>query len=383
MLTGCLRKAPRLGGPGLLLVALAIGLATGCALKSDLEKLQAQADRTEKSNQVQDQRLADLERGTTAALEQQAASLEKRVDDQGQRLQQLLDNQQGEVDTLRGQLVAQRGEVDTLREQLVAQRGELNTQRQQLAGLNTTQLADNAALNDRLRQVEGSVRLQIEKTQRVVEEQEHQIETLERTQAQIRRVGRRLEEQALSLRAYRAEQEEFSAELQQVLMRQLAAAHATQNRLAAVEMLLQSPIGDIPSKTEADRLYRSAFAMMMEAQLDLAADKFLEFQVTYPDDERVVEALFRQGQCYYLMRKFDHALAPSLELVERYPDHSRADEARWFLARSLEETGDFALARQFYAGMIDNNSLYKPDAMRRVQFINQLLPNAANGGDSR
>ncbi|MCH8842872.1 MAG: tetratricopeptide repeat protein [SAR324 cluster bacterium] len=352
-------------------------------MKSDLEKLQAQADRTEKSNQVQDQRLADLERGTTAALEQQAASLEKRVDDQGQRLQQLLDNQQGEVDTLREQLVAQRGEVDTLREQLVAQRGELNTQRQQLAGLNTTQLADNAALNDRLRQVEGSVRLQIEKTQRVVEEQEHQIETLERTQAQIRRVGRRLEEQALSLRAYRAEQEEFSAELQQVLMRQLAAAHATQNRLAAVEMLLQSPIGDIPSKTEADRLYRSAFAMMMEAQLDLAADKFLEFQVTYPDDERVVEALFRQGQCYYLMRKFDHALAPSLELVERYPDHSRADEARWFLARSLEETGDFALARQFYAGMIDNNSLYKPDAMRRVQFINQLLPNAANGGDSR
>jgi TolA-binding protein len=65
--------------------------------------------------------------------------------------------------------------------------------------------------------------------------------------------------------------------------------------------------------------------------------------------------------------------------VDKTPNHALAPEARWILARSLEEKGDFKLAREFYAEMINTNSKYKPDAMRRVQFLNVLQPRANAG----
>jgi hypothetical protein len=45
-------------------------------------------------------------------------------------------------------------------------------------------------------------------------------------------------------------------------------------------------------------------------------------------------------------------------------------------ARTLEETGDLKLAREFYAQLINGNTPYAVDATRRVAFINKLFPQA-------
>ena len=301
-------------------------MAAGCASKSDVTQLEARMNQSEKGGQVRDQRIGDLERGTTAALEEQSEAIEDKLDQEMRGL---------------------RREIGKVRE--------------------------------RLAKSEGSYQVLSEETRRLIGEQQRQIEVMERIQAQARSMDRRFDDEVIALRRYRKEQEALTAELHEVLTRQLAEMHSTQVRLAAVEVLLQSPMGDLPSITEADKMFRYAFGLMLHAQFDLAADKFAEFRSTYPEDERDGEALFRQGQSYYLLRKYDHALIPIFELVDRYPDHALVAEARWFLARSLEETGDLALARQFYAEMIEGNSRYKADAIRRVQFMSALQPTAANG----
>ncbi|MEE8554683.1 MAG: tetratricopeptide repeat protein, partial [bacterium] len=189
---------------------------------------------------------------------------------------------------------------------------------------------------------------------------------LERSQGDLLALRRRHEEQVRATRQYRTEQ--------------LAELDAVLQHLTGLQALLQSPIGDLPSKTEADKLFRQAHALIIHGELDLAADRFGEFVGKYPDDERVVEATYRQGQVYFLARRYDHALVPSFAVVDGHPEHPRAVDARWVLARSLEEKGDFALARQFYAEMIDGNTKYQADAMRRVQFLNELQPLEENGG---
>jgi TolA-binding protein len=81
-------------------------------------------------------------------------------------------------------------------------------------------------------------------------------------------------------------------------------------RVQDVDRLLKSPIADLPATTEADKLYREAHFLMISGQLDLAADKFGQFMQTFPQDKRRPEALLRQGQSYFMMRKYDFALAP-------------------------------------------------------------------------
>lgn len=311
-------------------ILCALLLAAGCAGRGDLAQLEARMDEAEKGGQVRNQRIGDLERGTTAALEEQSEAIEDKLDQ----------------------------EIRGLRREI-------------------------GAVRERLAKSEGSYQVLREGTQRLIGEQQRQIEVMERIQARARSIERRFDNEVIALGRYRKEQEALTAELHEVLTRQLAEMHSTQVRLAAVEALLQSPMGDLPSITEADKMFRNAFGLMLHAQFDLAADQFAEFRSTYPEDARDGEALFRQGQSYYLLRKYDHALIPIFELVDKYPDHALVAEARWFLARSLEETGDLALARQFYAEMIEGNSRYKADAIRRVQFMNALEPTAANGAPAR
>ena len=218
----------------------------------------------------------------------------------------------------------------------------------------------------RLQAEEGSTGVLTKRSDTGEAERRSILETLERSQGELLALRRRHDEQVRATRQYRTEQ--------------LAELDAVLQHLTALQALLQSPIGDLPSKTEADKLFRQAHALIIHGELDLAAHRFGEFVGKYPDDERVVEATYRQGQVYFLARRYDHALVPSFAVVDGHPDHPRAMDARWVLARSLEEKGDFVLARQFYAEMIDGNTKYQADAMRRVQFLNELQPPADNGG---
>ncbi len=147
-------------------------------------------------------------------------------------------------------------------------------------------------------------------------------------------------------------------------------------RLQDMEKLLKSPIADLPAATEADKAFREGHYLMISGQLDLAADKFAQFMQSYPADKRRPEALLRQGQAYFMQRKYDFALAPLYELVDKHAGTKSALEGRWYIARALEETGDLKLARDFYAQLIATKSVYAADASRRVALIQKLYPSA-------
>jgi TolA-binding protein len=148
-------------------------------------------------------------------------------------------------------------------------------------------------------------------------------------------------------------------------------------RVQDVDKLLKSPIADLPSATEADKAWREAYFLMISGQLDLAADRFAQFMQSYPQDKRRPEALLRQGQSYFMIRKYDFALAPLYELLDKFGTSKSAVDGRWYIARALEETGDLKLAKDFYAQLITGKTVYAADASRRVALIQKLGQDAA------
>ncbi len=221
----------------------------------------------------------------------------------------------------------------------------------------------NAEMTDLKRVVEGRTNAMQERLDQLAEEQTKVSESVERNQAQDKRTERRLDEQGKAFVAYRTDSEN---ELDKLRL-----------RLKDLEGLLKSPIAGLPAATDPDKVFRDAFFLLISGQLDLAIDRFGQFMQQFPKDPRRPEALFRQGQAYFLLRKYDYALVPLFEILDKHSQSKFVIEARWLLARSLEETGDLKLARDFYSQLINGKTVYSADASRRVAFMNKLLPAAA------
>lgn len=213
-------------------------------------------------------------------------------------------------------------------------------------------------LAEEMRVLLGRSRNEREQVQRLANDQVQLAETLERLQAIVQKLQRRVDTElkAAGVRGLEVEK----------------ALDGVRGQLTGLESLLQSRMADLPQKTKADRAWREAYFNLINGELDVAAAAFADFRTRYGDDPRAVEALYRQGQAYFLRRKYDEALVPCLELVEQHGDHPLAPDAKWMLARSLEETGDLKLAREFYAQLIAEDTPHKRDATRRVFFIDRL-----------
>jgi TolA-binding protein len=220
-----------------------------------------------------------------------------------------------------------------------------------------------ADMTELKRVVEGRTTALQDRLDQLVAEQTKISETVDRNQAQQKRGERRLEEQVKAFAAYRTDAENDLDKLRL--------------RMKDLEGLLKSPIAGLPAATEPDKVFRDAFFLLISGQLDLAIDRFGQFMQQFPKEPRRAEALFRQGQAYFLLRKYDYVLVPLFELLDKHAQSKFVIEARWLLARSLEETGDFKLARDFYAQLINGKTVYSADASRRVAFMNKLLPATA------
>ncbi|MCZ6556626.1 MAG: tetratricopeptide repeat protein, partial [SAR324 cluster bacterium] len=220
--------------------------------------------------------------------------------------------------------------------------------------------ADLEVIRQELRSAQGRLLNLSKKMEQMLKEQTAISEGQEKVAAQSRATGRRLE---------KAERANFA-----IRRKQSQELDAVRLALGDMEMMMKTSLAKLPSKTKADKHFREAFVSMVSGELDIAADRFNAFTKSYKDDRRVPEAKYRGGQAYFLMRKYDHAIVPFFELVDKYGKHKLAVDARWMLARSLEETGDLKLARQFYAKLIADNTIHRADATRRVFFINELYP---------
>jgi len=230
-------------------------------------------------------------------------------------------------------------------------------------------LAEQRALLEELRTAvraaQGRMDLVDERTQRMDIEQKAITESLERSLADQRKLSRTVDEELAKMTRARLESDN---ELDKM-----------RGQLAELEKLLKSPISRLPDKTAADKDFRAAYFALINGEFDIAADKFEQVRKAYPKDDRATEALFRRGQAFFLIRKYDYALVPLFELIDKAPKHELATPARWYVARSLEETGDLKLARDFYATLITDKTPYAADATRRVAFINRLFPRSAQG----
>lgn len=217
-------------------------------------------------------------------------------------------------------------------------------------------------INDLTRSLSGRASTQRSRSEKVAAEQVQLADTVERLQALVQRLSRRVDQdlKAASTRGLEIEK----------------ALDGIRGQLTGLEGVMQTRLAKLPSKTKADKAYREAYYQMINGQLDAAVGAFASFRTNHPKDPRAVDALYRQGQAYFLMRQYDSALIPCLELVDKYPRHSLAVDAKWMLARSLEETGDLKLAREFYTQLIAENTVHKTDATRRLYFIDRLDPKA-------
>ena len=206
----------------------------------------------------------------------------------------------------------------------------------------------------------GRMDLVDQRTQRMENEQKAITESLERSLSDQRKLGHAVETELAKMAKYKLETDN---DLDKMRI-----------QVGELEKLLRSPIARLPAKNQADKDFREAYYHLISGEFDIAADLFDKWRKAYPNDERGFEALYRRGQAFFLLRRYDHAQISLYELVDKAPKSDLATPARWLLARSLEETGDLKLARDFYAQLINDKTPYAADATRRVAFINRLFP---------
>ena len=252
--------------------------------------------------------------------------------------------------------------------QKLAQENEVQNQRlaalEQGAGSSIQQMAKEVKkLTEELGKAQGRITTLREQVERLTKEQAQLVTQMERSEAQSTGINRQLEkQQAINKKAF--------AEIQQEL-------DSARLRMNDVDKLIRTSLASLPTKTKADKQFREAYVQLTGGELDFAAGSFAQFVEDFPKDDRVPEALYRQGQALYLSRRYEHALVPFFQVVKKHPQHKLAVESQWMLARGLEETGDLKLAREFYVQLISGDSAYKADATRRLHMINQLYPEGA------
>jgi len=151
-----------------------------------------------------------------------------------------------------------------------------------------------------------------------------------------------------------------------------------------------------PEAPEAQfRVGMAHFRMMAKADRDrvearLAEAELKEFLLKYPDNRlksrvknrlRQVQEVLAQGdykiaQFYYQRGVWPAARSRYQEIVDRYPNYSRADESLWFLGQSLERMKKSKEAVPYYARILTEHPLSEQveDAKGRLIAMKQPIP---------
>ena len=92
--------------------------------------------------------------------------------------------------------------------------------------------------------------------------------------------------------------------------------------------------------------------------------------------EVIAEGNFRVASFYYIRNAYKAAGARLLELTNRYPLYSQADQANWMLAQIYEKTEHNEMAAQYYAKIVKEYPLSKTagDAKARLTKFGVPVP---------
>lgn len=133
-------------------------------------------------------------------------------------------------------------------------------------------------------------------------------------------------------------------------------------------------------RTYAERAEREFQTLMLDyPDSDYAAEaekKLLQVQ------EVLADSAFRVGRFYFVRGSWRAAASRLAELVERYPNYSRRDQAIWMLARSFENqtpyywVPDPKRAAEYYAQLVRKHpmSKYVEDAKESLARLEHPIP---------
>ncbi|NIP74241.1 MAG: hypothetical protein GWO16_15070, partial [Gammaproteobacteria bacterium] len=149
------------------------------------------------------------------------------------------------------------------------------------------------SLRTDVRALRGQVQLVNERTGRIAGEQSAMAQEMERTLAEQRKIARQVEDERAALRRFRLESANDLDKMR--------------TRITDLDKLLRSPISRMPDKTAADAALRQSYFHLLNGEFDIAASQFQQFMKKHPKDPRRIEALYRRGQAFFLLRRYDHA----------------------------------------------------------------------------
>ena len=151
-----------------------------------------------------------------------------------------------------------------------------------------------------------------------------------------------------------------------------------------------------PEAPEAQfRVGMAHFRMMAKADRDrveakLAEAELKEFLLKYPDNRlksrvknrlRQVQEVLAQGDFRIAEFYYDRGVWPAArsrfqEIVDGYPNYSRADESLWYLAQSLERLKKSGEAAPYYARILTEHPLsdHVEGAKGRLIALKQPIP---------
>lgn len=101
-----------------------------------------------------------------------------------------------------------------------------------------------------------------------------------------------------------------------------------------------------PASGNDQAAYDQAFDLLKSGKYEQAATAFQQFVAQYPNSGYLPNALYWQGEAYYVTRKFDPAMSAFQQVLRDHATHSKAKDALLKVGYIQFENKDWAASRQ-------------------------------------
>ena len=113
-----------------------------------------------------------------------------------------------------------------------------------------------------------------------------------------------------------------------------------------------APVPTTPVDRDAQAVYDQAYTFYHQGRYDDAEARFQEFLAMSPASELSDNAQYWIGACRFAKRDFRGALAAFRRTVETYPDENKVPDALFKMGQSLEELGEPTEALEVYTELV-------------------------------
>ncbi|MBF0240480.1 MAG: tetratricopeptide repeat protein [SAR324 cluster bacterium] len=125
-----------------------------------------------------------------------------------------------------------------------------------------------------------------------------------------------------------------------------------------------------PEETDLKDKVASRYALgerlYLSAQYLNAIEVFEELRKKYPVHPLQQVALYWIGRSYMALSEFSKASLILLDFTRSFPTHAMIHEARWYLAQSLEQSGEIRLAMSQYNELAKSGNPFQQQAKDRL-----------------